>query len=48
MKIAIRKQRYGSGFIGDIDGWFNRNLRQFKIDQFDEKPTQYLPKQAYE
>jgi twinkle protein len=48
MKISIRKQRHGSGAIGDITGWFNRRLRQFKFDQFDQVPTQYLPKQAYE
>lgn len=48
MQIAVRKQRYGSGFCGEITGWFNRNLRQFKLEQFDQKPTQYLPKQAYE
>lgn len=48
MRIAIRKQRYGTGFIGDIDGWFNRHIRQFKVDQFDQVPTQYLPKEAYE
>jgi twinkle protein len=48
MKISIRKQRHGSGAIGDITGWFNRRLRQFKVEQFDQKPTQYLPKQAYE
>lgn len=47
MKISIRKQRHGSGAIGDITGWFNRRLRQFKVDQFDQVPTQYLPKQAY-
>lgn len=47
MKIAIRKQRYGSGYIGDITGWFNRNIRQFKIEQFDQLPTQYLPREAY-
>lgn len=48
MQIAVRKQRYGSGFIGNIDGWLNRRIRQFKADQFDQRPTQYLPKQAYE
>lgn len=47
MKISIRKQRHGSGMHGDITGWFNRRLRQFKFDQFDQVPTQYLPKQAY-
>lgn len=48
MLFAIRKQRYGTGYIGDVTGWFNRALRQFKLDQFDQLPTQYLPKQAYE
>jgi twinkle protein len=48
MQIAIRKQRYGTGYYGEITGWFNRRLRQFKTDQFDQRPTQYLPKQAYE
>lgn len=47
MLIAIRKQRYGSGFIGDVTGWFNRRLRQYKGDQFDSVPTQYLPREAY-
>jgi hypothetical protein len=47
MLIAIRKQRYGSGFIGDIAGWFNRRVRQFKSDQFENNPTRYLPKEAY-
>lgn len=48
MQFAIRKQRYGTGFTGEITGWLNRRLRQYKADQFDQKPTQYLPKQAYE
>ena len=48
MKVSIRKQRHGSGAVGDISGWFNRRLKQFKLDQFDQTPTQYLPKQAYE
>jgi RecA-family ATPase len=47
MLLALRKQRYGSGFIGDLSGYFNRRLRQFKLEQFDQVPTQYLPKQAY-
>lgn len=47
MKIAIRKQRHTPAYHGDLDGWFNRTLRQFKLDQFDQVPTQYLPKQAY-
>lgn len=48
MMVAIRKQRYGSGYIGDVSGWFNRQIRQFKLEQFDQLPTQYLPKAAYE
>lgn len=47
MLAAIRKQRYGSGYIGDVSGWFSRRLRQFKADQFDNMPTQYMPKEAY-
>lgn len=48
MQILIKKQRYEPGSIGTITGWFNRRIRQFKQDQFDQSPTQYLPKQAYE
>lgn len=48
MLIAIRKQRYGSAYHGDITGWFNRRLRQFKADQFDGLATRYLPDAAYE
>jgi hypothetical protein len=47
MKLALRKQRYTPAYLGDIDGWFNRQIRQFKIDQFDQLPTQYLPREAY-
>lgn len=48
MQVCIRKQRYGSGYIGDIQGVFNRRIRQFKLDQYDQIPTQYMPKVAYE
>jgi twinkle protein len=48
MLVSIRKQRYGSGHIGDVQGWFSRQLRQFTIDQFQEQPTRYLPEMAYE
>lgn len=48
MQFAIRKQRYGNGFTGEINGWLNKRLRQFKLDNFDQRPTQYLPRQAYE
>lgn len=46
MAICVRKQRYHNGSIGDIVGWFHRNLRQFKLEQFDEKPARYLPEWA--
>lgn len=47
MQILIKKQRHDPAYLGNITGWFNRRLRQFKIDQFDQVPTQYLPKVAY-
>jgi twinkle protein len=47
MLLAIRKQRYGTGFIGDISGWFNRHVRQFKAEQFDTAVSRYLPNEAY-
>lgn len=47
MRIKIAKQRYYNGAQGDIVGWFNRNLKQFKVDQFDEAFTRYLPDDAY-
>jgi twinkle protein len=43
MAVCVRKQRYHTGAIGDITGWFHRPLRQFKHDQFDTRPTRYLP-----
>lgn len=47
MQIMVRKQRYHTGACEEIGGWLNRRLKQFKPDQFDQLPTQYLPKQAY-
>jgi len=46
MLIAIRKQRHGSGEIGDVVGWYHRPIRQFSIEQFAE-PIRYLPEAAY-
>lgn len=43
MRIAVRKQRYGSGFCGEIGGWFHRGLRQYVCDQWQQTPTTYLP-----
>jgi len=48
MKVMIRKQRHFNGWLGEVSGFLNRRLKQFKVDQFDQVPTQYLPKQAYE
>lgn len=48
MQICVRKQRYGTGAVGDIVGWFNRDLKQFKTDQYEAQPTRYLPAAAYE
>jgi hypothetical protein len=48
MGMAILKQRHFRGALGQIDGWFQRNLRQFKADQYDTAPTMYLPHYAYE
>lgn len=47
MLVSIRKQRYGTGDIRDVAGWFSRGLRQFTINQFQDGPTQYLPAGAY-
>lgn len=48
MCISIRKQRYHNGALGEIEGWFQRNFRQFGKDQFAEFPRRYLPADAYE
>ena len=47
MKIAIKKQRHGTGEICDITGWYHRSLRQFHIEQFPQGPKRYLPEDAY-
>lgn len=48
MGVSIKKQRHGSGQLGEITGWINQHMRQFKLDELDQRPTQYLPKVAYE
>jgi len=48
MCVAIRKQRHGSGALGDVQGWLHRNYRQFHIEQFRDGPTRYLPDEAFE
>lgn len=47
MCIAIRKQRHGTGSLGNIVGWYHRSLRQFHENQFPSGPTKYLPDDAY-
>ncbi len=47
MIISVRKQRHFNGWIGDIPGWFQRDMRQFHLSQFPEGPTKYLPEDAY-
>jgi ABC-type transport system involved in cytochrome c biogenesis ATPase subunit len=47
MRIAILKQRHGTGACGEVTGWFNRSLKQFKQDQFDTARSAYLPAEAY-
>lgn len=47
MCICIRKQRHGTGALGDVTGWFHRGFRQFHVEQFTSSPTRYLPPDAY-
>lgn len=48
MAVSIRKQRHGTGFVGDIGGWFHRGLRQFVPTQFHDEPMRYLTKDAHQ
>jgi AAA domain len=48
MRVSIKKQRYGTGYLGDCIGWFHRKHRQFVHDHLQEAPTHYLPDMAYE
>lgn len=47
MCVAIRKQRHGTGALTDINGWFQRQHKQFTLDQFPQGPTRYLPDDAF-
>jgi KaiC/GvpD/RAD55 family RecA-like ATPase len=47
MMVSIRKQRHGSGYLGDVQGYFQRKLRQFHLNEFAVEPTRYLPDDAY-
>ena len=48
MMISIRKQRHGTGALGDVVGWFHRKWKQFHVDQFPAGPIRYLPEDAYQ
>jgi len=48
MRVSIRKQRHFQGALGDITGWYHRNLCQFSIDQFPNGPARYLPDDAFD
>jgi len=47
MCISIRKQRNYDGALGDCEGWFHRDMRQYNVDQFAQMPKRYLPDDAY-
>jgi twinkle protein len=46
MCVSIKKQRHGSGMLGDITGCFRRDLKQFHSHEFGAV-IRYLPKEAY-
>jgi twinkle protein len=47
MCVSIKKQRHYNGALGDVEGWFQRPLRQFSSTQFIDAPVRYLPDDAY-
>ena len=47
MLVSALKQREHPGWIGDVVGWYNRNMHQFVFDQFQAEPTRYLCADAY-
>lgn len=48
MTVSVRKQRYGTGQLCDINGYFLPKMRQFSAFEFPEGITRYLPAGAYE
>jgi twinkle protein len=46
MLVTICKNRH-DGNHGNIDGWYQRQWRQFSQWQFPEHPIRYLPNEAY-
>jgi twinkle protein len=47
MCVSVKKQRHFNGYLGDIEGWFQRPFRQFSKEQFMDRPIRYLPDDAY-
>jgi len=47
MCVSIRKQRYNRGILRDFEGWYQRDLLQFSVEQFPQGPARYLPEDAY-
>lgn len=47
MCVSIKKQRHFNGALGDCEGWFHRQLRQYNRDQFVVAPSRYLPDDAF-
>jgi len=47
MVVAVKKQRHGSGELGNIAGWYHRPFKQFHLEQFPQGPARYLPEDAY-
>lgn len=47
MCISIRKQRNFDGALGDCEGWFHRDLKQYNSEQFIHGPVRYLPDDAF-
>jgi twinkle protein len=48
MCISVRKQRHHNGALGDIEGWYQRNYRQWSREQFVNGPMRYLPDDAFQ
>jgi RecA-family ATPase len=46
MRVAIKKQRHGTGMLCEIEGDFHRDYRQFHIGE-RVGPIRYLPEEAY-
>lgn len=47
MCVSIRKQRHGTGALGDCAGWYHRKYKQFNREQMPERAMRYLPDDAY-